>query len=199
MMLRTLAAGVAALSLSACVSVLPEQETPEGLYRFGPMEAEYNLQATLIVREPEASRLFAGRAIAAEDSSGALRLVRGVEWTDSSTRLMQTAMLDLFGGEGEGIAIVPGTGAPADYELTWQVSDFTLSGTTGRCRIRATLLDGRTRDVLTQKVVSTTAPASGDSNAARARALTEAGRACVRDVAAFVADNAKPAPASVED
>jgi len=186
-MIRIFTASLAILGVSACVSVLPEAKVPEGLYRFGPMEAVYDLDASIIIREPEASRLVAGRAIAAEDSSGALRLVRGVEWADTSTRLMQTALLDLFGGAGAGVAIAPDTGAPADYELSWWVSDFTLSDTTGRCRIRATLLDGRTRKVLDQTLISTSATAEGKTNAQRARALTEAGKACVSDVAAFIA------------
>ena len=185
-MIRILATGLAACSLAACVSVLPEPKVPEGLYRFAPMETVYDLEDSVIVREPDASRLVAGRAIASEDSSGALRLVPNVEWTDSSTRLMQMAMLDALQGQGAGKAIAPETGAAAPYELSWQVTDFTLSGTTGRCRVRATLLDGASRDVLDQTVVSASADARGGSNADRAKALGEAGRACVNDVAAFV-------------
>ena len=166
-MIRVLMTGLAACSLAACVSVLPEPKVPQGLYRFAPMETTYDLDASVLIREPDASRLVAGRAIAAEDSRGALRLVPNVEWTDSSTRLMQT-------------------GASAPYELSWQVTDFTLSGTTGRCRVRATLMDGGSRDVLDQIVVSNSASANGGSNADRAKALGEAGRACVNDVAAFV-------------
>ena len=184
-MIRMLATGLAACSLAACVSVLPEPKVPQGLYRFAPAETIYDLEASLIIREPEASRLVAGRAIAAEDSAGALRLVPNVEWTDSSTRLMQMAMLDALEGQGAGKAIAPETGASAAYELSWQMLDFTLSGTTGRCRVRATLLDGASWDVLEQTVVSATANAGGQSNADRARALAEAGRACVDDVAAF--------------
>ena len=89
-------------------------------------------------------------------------------------------------GQGAGKAIAPETGASAPYELSWQVTDFTLSGTTGRCRVRATLMDGGSRDVLDQIVVSNSASANGGSNADRAKALGEAGRACVNDVAAFV-------------
>ena len=128
-MIRILATGLAACSLAACVSVLPEPKVPEGLYRFAPMETVYDLEDSVIVREPDASRLVAGRAIASEDSSGALRLVPNVEWTDSSTRLMQMAMLDALQGQGAGKAIAPETGAAAPYELSWQVTDFTLSGT----------------------------------------------------------------------
>ena len=195
-MLRRLVITLAAASLASCVSLLPEQKAPDGLYRFGPTETVHPLDASIIIREPEASRLFGGRAIAAQDGDGALRLVPGVEWTDSATRMMQIALLDSLGGEGGGVAIGSDTGADADYELAWRMSDFTLSGTTARCRIQATLLEGRSRKMLAQTSVSTSAVAQGNDNASRAKALTDAGRACVSDVAAFVAEKsvvAKPA------
>ncbi|KJS36585.1 MAG: hypothetical protein VR74_12120 [Hyphomonas sp. BRH_c22] len=196
-MIRRFTLILAAAGLSACVSVLPEQKVPEGLYRFGPMEALHMIDASVVIREPEASRLFGGRAIAAEDSSGALRLVNGVEWSDSATRMMQVALLDTLGGINGGVAVASDTGAPTDYELAWRISDFTLSGTTARCRIEATLLEGRSRKVLAQTNVSTTAIALDSKNAARAKALTDAGRACVSDIAAFVAERAvAPEPKS---
>ena len=189
-MIRRFTLILAAAGLSACVSVLPEQKVPEGLYRFGPMEALHMIDASVVIREPEASRLFGGRAIAAEDSSGALRLVNGVEWSDSATRMMQVALLDTLGGSNGGVAVASDTGAPTDYELAWRISDFTLSGITARCQIEATLLEGRSRKVLAQTNVSTTAIALDSKNAARAKALTDAGRACVSDIAAFVAERA---------
>ena len=73
-MIRVLMTGLAACSLAACVSVLPEPKVPQGLYRFAPMETTYDLDASVLIREPDASRLVAGRAIAAEDSSGAGRV-----------------------------------------------------------------------------------------------------------------------------
>jgi len=195
-MVRAMVLMIVAASLAACVSILPEKKAPEALYRFGPMESMHALDASIVIREPEASRLVGGRAIAAEDRDGALRLVKGVEWTDSATRMMQVALLDTLGGSDAGIAVASDTGAPTDYELAWRISDFTLSGTTARCRIEATLLEGRSRKVLAQTNVSTTAIALDSGNAARAKALTDAGRACVSDVAAFVAEKsvvAKPA------
>ncbi|MEH6411544.1 MAG: ABC-type transport auxiliary lipoprotein family protein [Hyphomonas sp.] len=189
-MIRRFTLILAVAGLAACVSVLPEQKAPEGLYRFGPMEALHMIDASVVIREPEASRLFGGRAIAAEDSSGALRLVNGVEWSDSATRMMQVALLDTLGGSNGGVAVASDTGAPTDYELAWRISDFTLSGITARCQIEATLLEGRSRKVLAQTNVSTTAIALDSKNAARAKALTDAGRACVSDIAAFVAERA---------
>ena len=56
-MIRVLMTGLAACSLAACVSVLPEPKVPQGLYRFAPMETTYDLDASVLIREPDASRL----------------------------------------------------------------------------------------------------------------------------------------------
>lgn len=198
-MIRKVSIVLATAALSACVSVLPEPEAPEGLYRFGPMPVHRALAATVSVREPDASRLFGGRAIASEDGSGALRLVRGVEWADSATRLMQVAMLDALSDEGAGVAVAFDSGVSADYELVWRVDDFTLSGTLARCSLEATLIEAGSRRVVAQTNVTASAPADGSANADRAQALAEAGRACVDDVSAFVAEKAVPETAASGD
>ena len=189
-MIRRLSIVLATAALSACVSVLPEPEAPEGLYRFGAMNVHQPVEATVAIREPEASRLFGGRAIASEDDAGALRLVRGVEWADSATRLMQVAMLDALGDGGEGVAVAFESGVLADYELVWRVTDFTLAGTQARCSLEATLVDARSRKVVAQTNVVSTASSGGSTNAARALALAEAGRSCVGEISAFVAEKA---------
>ncbi|MGH1421248.1 MAG: ABC-type transport auxiliary lipoprotein family protein [Hyphomonas sp.] len=185
-MMRSVCLVVSLAALTACVSVLPEKKTPEALYRFGPMDAAHTVSSSIMVREPEASRLFAGRAIAAEGPDGGLRLVPGVEWADSATRMMQVALLDSLGGEGSSVAVTSITGAPTDYEIAWRISDFTLHDASARCRLEATLLNGRDRTVIAQKLIETSADADSNRNGDRAKALTDAGRACVKDVAAFV-------------
>lgn len=186
-MMRSVCAVVSLVALSACVSVLPEKKTPDALYRFGPMDAAHTVSASIMVREPDASKLFSGRSIAAEGVDGGLRLVNGVEWADSATRMMQIALVDSLGGQGDNVAVTSTTGAPTDYEIAWRISDFTLRGLTARCRVEATLLEGRSRSVLDQTLVKASATATSDRNGDRAKALADAGRACVGDVAAFVA------------
>jgi cholesterol transport system auxiliary component len=83
------------------VNVLKQPEAPDAYYRIGPMEPMHRLTATVTIHEPEASRLFSGRTIAAEDETGALRIVRGVQWTDNATEMMQGALLDSLSGEGQ--------------------------------------------------------------------------------------------------
>lgn len=186
-MIRKLMIAAGLVSLAACVNVIERAEAPEAYYRIGPMQPMHRLQATITIREPEASRLFSGRAIAAEDGNGGLRIVRGVQWTDNATQMMQTALLDSLGGEGQYAAMSADASGPAEFELAWRVSEFTLFGETARCRLDATLLKGRRRAVVAQTSLATSAIALDATNAARAKALTDAGRACVSELASFIA------------
>ncbi|MBD3769791.1 MAG: membrane integrity-associated transporter subunit PqiC [Rhodobacterales bacterium] len=189
-MIRSLSIAFAALSLSACVSVLPEPEAPDGLYRFGAMTETYPVDAVVAVREPEASRLLGSRVIVSENTAGALRLVRDVEWADNATRLMQVALLDAVNDAGAGVAVAYESGARADYELVWRIEDFSLAGTQARCSLEGTLVEARSRKVVAQTNVASTAAATGSANEARALALAEAGRSCVARIAGFVSEKA---------
>ena len=192
-MIRSISLAFAMTALTACVSVLPEPEVPDGLYRFGAMTETYPVDTVVAVREPEASRLFGGRVIASEDPAGALRLVRGVEWADSATRLMQVAVLDALDDKGAGVAVALEAGAHADYELVWRIEDFTLAGTLARCDLEATLVEADTRKVVAQTNVTSSANAGASSAESRALALAEAGRACAAQVAGFVSEQATAA------
>lgn len=187
-MIRSLIVLASLAGLAGCVSVLPKPEAPDAYYRIGPIQPLHELKATVRIREPEASRLFSGRTIAAEDETGALRVVRGVQWTDNATEMMLGGLLDALNGEGEHAALPTGASGPTEYEVTWRMSEFTLYGETARCRLDAALLKGRSRAVISQTTVSTTAVALDKSNAARAKALTDAGRACISELASFIAE-----------
>ncbi|MFN4024099.1 MAG: ABC-type transport auxiliary lipoprotein family protein [Hyphomonas sp.] len=186
-MLRFLIVCLAACALAGCTSVLPARPAADALYRLGPLEPTYAAQASITIREPEASRLFSGRFMVTEDETGAVRLIRSVQWTDRATSLMQEAVLDLLSGQGGNVAIAIPGGAPTEFELAWRISDMSIRGQTARCRIEASLLRGPQRELSGQRSISVTAQASGGSDAARALALVEAGRACARETAAFIA------------
>lgn len=189
-MIRSLFLATALVSLAGCVNVLQQPDPPDAYYRIGPMEPMHKLNATITIREPEASRLFSGRSIASEDGTGALRIVRGVQWTDNATEMMQGALLDSLSGLGPNAALPSNSSGPAQFELNWRLSEFTLYGETARCRLDATLLTGRSRVVVAQTSLATTAVALDETNAARAKALTDAGRACVSELASFIAAEA---------
>ena len=187
MKLRMLTA-LAAISLSGCVSVLPEPEVPSGLYRLGNIEPSAAIKHNLVVREPEGGRVYSGNAMAAIGDDGALRLIRGVEWAQPASRMLQLGLLDAIGTDGAGLALDKTTGAPGDLELAWRMSTFALDGDFARCELELTLLEGRSRKPLTQMRIETSVPTSSDRAADRAAALTEAARACVHESASAISD-----------
>lgn len=187
---RSIAAALSMVMLSACVSLVPEPETPNALYRLGPVEADQTLMLnrSVLVRQPEALRVFSGVDIVARDEGGAIRLVQGAEWADRAPRLMQLTLLDYLGSQGGSAAVLPETGARADYELSWRISEFALEGRTAIARAELTLLDGRTRKPVQQKTVSSQIEARDNEMASRASALAEAGRDIVRKSGKFLAE-----------
>ena len=68
------------LLLAGCVSVLPEPEAPDALYRIEGSRMVANLSQNVVVREPDAPRLSSGQSMVSEDSAGivpATRSLRG--------------------------------------------------------------------------------------------------------------------------
>ena len=192
---RTLCALAGLVVLGGCLSVLPEPDAPGALYRIGAVEASAPLASHVIIREPEAPRLFAGRDMVIEGGDGGLRLVAGAEWAGRYTRLVQLALIDALAG-GEGMALDAASGARGDYELSWRVADIAVSGSRARCELDLTLLDGRDRSPVASAKVSGEGALSGTAPGDRARALSAASRACVAEAGAFIAQNAVARPDS---
>ena len=186
-MLRPLIILAAGLSLASCVSVLPQPKSANALYRLEPAIASQTVSSTILVREPEAPRTFAGRAIAAEGSDGSIRYVPGVEWADNITRLLQLALLDTLQGRDGAAVLAYETAVSGAFELSWRLSDFVLSGDQARCELDVTILDARSRTPLAQKRITSEISVGGHDNPSRARALAEAGRMCVSEAASFAA------------
>lgn len=186
MMHNSLLACCAMLITCGCASVIPQTEPADALYRLGAMAPEYRPGASVSIREPDGSRLMTGRAMVTEDVSGAIRIMKGAEWTDRATSLMQSALLDLLDGQGENADVPAQAGALTEYELSWRIADLSLSGRVARCRLDLTLMAAMGPPSFHQGTVSETAEAEDMSQQARAIALAGAARACVRGAAAFI-------------
>ena len=141
---RLIAAACALAILSGCVSLIPEQEAPGALYRLGPVEedSEISFNRSILIRQPDAPRILSGVEISARDANGGIRVVKGAEWADRPTRLMQMVLLDYLGTSEGGVALAPNTGARTEFELSWRLSEFTLLGNTAVAQAELTLLDG---------------------------------------------------------
>ncbi len=191
--IKTLCALAGLAALGGCLSVLPEPNTPGALYRVGAVETLAQLNAHVVIREPEAPRLFAGRDMVVEGADGGLKLVAGAQWAGRFTRLVQVALIDALAG-GEGMALDASSGAPGAYELSWRVADIAVKGARARCVLDLTLLEGRTRAPVATAKVSGEALLGGNQPGDRARALSSASRACVAEAAAFVSQKAVAKP-----
>ncbi|MEL6258520.1 MAG: ABC-type transport auxiliary lipoprotein family protein [Pseudomonadota bacterium] len=180
--------------LSGCVSVLPTPETPEGLYTIDVRDApKVALDEVVLVREPEALRLFAGRNVVSIQDDGGARIVPGVRWGDSATRLMELGLLDLLDGENGAPAVSQRSGSTATYELAWRIADLTVNGAEARVDLDLTLLDARTRDPLAQTVLSRRATVSGDSGQRKIAALQNAAQSALIAASEFTASAVRDA------
>jgi len=190
---RLIAAASAIAMLSGCVSLIPEQEAPGALYRLGPIEegSEIAFSRSILIRQPEAPRILSGVEISTRDAQGGIRVVKGAEWADRPTRLMQMILLDYLGTSEGGVALAPNTGARTEFELSWRLSEFTLEGNMAVARAELTLLDGKTRRAIRQMTVTSQTEARNGNTSSRAQALAEAGREIVRAAAQFIADTTK--------
>ena len=178
------AAGV--LVLSACVSVLPEQEVAEALYRIDAPQATRVLPASVIIREPESPRIFGGQAMVVEDATGAVRLVPTVEWADPVTRMVQLALVESFAATAQASAVLPETGASAPYEVSVRLQSLGIERGQAVCRLSGVLMATRSRALLAQEKIETEAEIVGETPADKALALKLAAEACVSGLSDFV-------------
>ncbi len=174
-------------ALSACVSVLPEASVPEALYRIPAPDTLVRLDRDVLIREPDAARVLAGRAIASEDEDGALRLVAEAEWADRATRLMQFALVESFDPDAPGRALgVRDPGAPV-LELDWRLLDFHLGPGAAECRLAVSLFDTGRRTLTARTEIAVSMPFTGNRIGDRMDAMRNAATGCVGATAAFIA------------
>lgn len=170
---------------TACVSVLPEPEAPEALYRVEAETLHSGLLEDLIVREPEAPRLISGQNIISEGADGGLRVVRGVEWSGPSTRQIQLAMVNSFKISEAGNAVLPELGVLAPFELASQLKVLRLRGDTGICEMAVSLISTRDRSLLARTEITARQEADSGSARDRAGALKAAASSCAGQATEF--------------
>ena len=176
----------AVAALSGCVSVLPEPAVPEVLYAIEASGAPQSLDANIIVREAEAPQINAGQAIVTEDAAGALRLLPSIEWAGASTRLLQLAIVDSFGG-GEGVAILPETGITAPFEVMTRVQYFGLRGDMAVCRVSVQVVESRGRELIGSQDVSVESQSLDGSTQARGAQMKTVAGQCVSEISERIA------------
>ncbi|MEM8617281.1 MAG: ABC-type transport auxiliary lipoprotein family protein [Pseudomonadota bacterium] len=181
-MIRSFVFAAIVLTSAGCVSVLPEPESPGALYRISATAA-YPAAQSVTVSEPSAPRVMAGQALVVEDAGGALRLLRGYEWSGRFTRLMQLALVDSLGEKAQ----LPETGIAAPYNLSVRVRFAGLmageNGEEARCEVSWAVIDTAKRALEASGDVRLATPAG----AQRALEMRRTAERCVAEVADAVA------------
>ncbi|WP_339737284.1 ABC-type transport auxiliary lipoprotein family protein [uncultured Maricaulis sp.] len=118
---------LSALSLSACVSLLPES-TPSSVYRLASPEARaWSGESRTVVEvvPPQAPRGLAGDEIAIQMADGRIAYMASARWIAPTPRIMQNLIVDTFNAADSHLApALPEDGIRAAYELRLDLREF---------------------------------------------------------------------------
>ncbi|WP_339748896.1 ABC-type transport auxiliary lipoprotein family protein [uncultured Maricaulis sp.] len=187
-----------ALSLSACVSLLPES-TPSSVYRLSsPEPSAWTGEGRTIVRivSPQAPRGLAGDEIAIQMADGHIAYMAAARWIAPAPRIMQNLIVDTFNAAGSRVApVVPDDGVRAQYELRLDLREFEAVYDQGdgrapliRIRLAARLIASDGRQLAGSNVFSGEARASANRAGAIVAAFDQAAGQVSQNLAEWTAD-----------
>ena len=118
---------LAALSMTACVSLLPET-TPSAVYRLSSPEPRAwtgEGRTVIEVVPPQAPRGLAGDEIAIQMADGHIAYMAAVRWIAPAPRIVQNLIVDTFNAADTRLApTLPEDGVRAQYELRLDLREF---------------------------------------------------------------------------
>ncbi len=116
-----------ALTLSACVSLLPES-APSSVYRLSSPEPSAwtgEGRTVIAIIPPRAPRGLAGDVIALQMADGHIAYMAAARWISPAPRIMQNLIVDTFNAAGSRVApVLPDDGVRAQYELRLDLREF---------------------------------------------------------------------------
>ncbi|MGK0265872.1 MAG: cholesterol transport system auxiliary component [Maricaulis sp.] len=116
-----------ALSVSACVSLLPETAA-SAVYRLSsPAPLAWTGEARTVVEivSPQAPRGLAGDEIAIQMADGHIAYMASSRWIAPAPRIVQTLVVDTFNATPSSLApALPEDGVRAQYELRLDLREF---------------------------------------------------------------------------
>lgn len=170
-LIKSLSAFVLAASIGGCVSVLPEPDPANAIYRLSSnlQKAEYNASAPVIrVETPSADRLVGTRRIVVSPDANRMAIAGGAEWADSLPKLIQKSLVENLASRSDVTGVIPRVGAKADYRIHINVDNFEArfdNGPQGAPLViiayTATFAESGSRDLLGTRQFTTTQRANG--------------------------------------
>jgi cholesterol transport system auxiliary component len=171
---------LSALSVSACVSLLPESQ-PNAVYRLSAPEARVmdGGDWTLVRVDPlQAPRGLAGDDVALLMEGRHLAYMQGAQWISPTPRIVQNLVIDTFNSvDTRLVPVRPEDGVRAAYELRLDLREFEAAYDRGsdqaptvRVRIAARLISASGREFIGSQVFTAQSRASAN----RTRAIIDA-------------------------
>lgn len=122
-----LALMAALMATSGCVSVLPDPEPANAIYRLSMPAPKLNaaISAPIIrIDQPAAARMVGTRKIIVSPDAQRLAIAGGAEWADALPNMVQKALVDKMASRADMIGVMPSAGARADYRVHMNIDNF---------------------------------------------------------------------------
>lgn len=192
-------AGLSALALTGCVSLLPETE-PVAVYRLSspePRQADGEIDRVIVeIERPMAPAGLNGDEIAIQVSDQHLAYMAGARWISPAPSLVQNLVIDTFHSDDTGIDPVrPADAVRGEYELRLDLREFEAAYDQGadsapvvRVRIAARLIRESGREFIGAQVFSAQVRARENRAGAIIDAFNAASSEAVDELARWTAD-----------
>lgn len=190
---------LSALSVSACVSLLPEVE-PVSIYRLSspePRESSAGIEAVIVqVQRPMAPSGLSGDEIAIAVAEGQLAYMSGARWIAPAPVIMQNLVIDTFHTGADGVEPVrPADAIRGRFELRLDLREFEALYDRGqesapviRVRMAARLIESDGRELIDSRVFAADVRASANRAGAIIAAFNEASTSVARDLARWTGE-----------
>ena len=118
---------LALVGVSGCVSVLPDPEPANTVYRLTtdvPRVAPNMGAPTVRIDTPSAARMISGRQIVVSPDAKRMAIAGGAEWSDALPDMVQQTFLDILGARADIEGLIPISGARSKYRVHLNIDNF---------------------------------------------------------------------------
>lgn len=118
---------LAVVSLSACVSLIPDPKPSEAIYRLSPATVSVpQSPSAKVVRidRPSVSSVFETRSILVSPDSRRMASASGAQWSEIIPVMVQESFVDLLGQRAGLVGVIPSSGARTDTRVHLTIKRF---------------------------------------------------------------------------
>lgn len=196
MMSRFLLALTVSVSLSACVSLLPDATPASSIYRLTttvqPVEASAAAEIIRVAR-PSSAQVFKSNDIVVTKDGQKLSTIAQAKWSQSTPDIIQNAMVEALGSSSQFIGLIPTDGVQSDSRLHLSVKNFEANFDNGSdsaplavVQYRVTYVRAADRSLIGTHTVRETVRAQSINVTSIVAALEQANSAAMADVVSWL-------------